>query len=130
MQTPAHSIYSRDKTPMKTTLKLEELGMFLLSIYAFNQLDYAWWVYLALILTPDIGMIGYLFGNTVGAFTYNLFHHKGIAVGVYVLGMYLGLNIVMLMGIILFGHASLDRVFGYGLKYTDGFKSTHLGKLS
>lgn len=115
---------------MKNTLKLEELAMFLLSIYAFNQLDYAWWVYLALILTPDIGMIGYLFGNTVGAFTYNLFHHKGIAVGVYILGMYLGLDMIMLMGVILFGHASLDRIFGYGLKYTDGFKSTHLGKLS
>ena len=47
---------------MKTTLKLEELLMFVLGIYLFSLLDYAWWWFLVLILTPDIGMIGYAFG--------------------------------------------------------------------
>lgn len=30
---------------------------------------------------------------------------------------------------ILFAHASLDRVFGYGLKYADGFSHTHMGDI-
>ena len=34
-----------------------------------------------------------------------------------------------LPGIILFGHASMDRIFGYGLKFSDNFKHTHLGNL-
>ena len=33
----------------------------------------------------------------------------------------------LLLGIILFGHASMDRVFGYGLKFGDNFHHTHLG---
>ena len=61
---------------MKTIIKLEEVLMFVLGIYLFNQLDYAWWWFLVLILAPDIGMLGYLFGNRAGAFTYNLFHHS------------------------------------------------------
>lgn len=28
---------------------------------------------------------------------------------------------------ILFGHSAMDRIFGYGLKFNDNFKNTHLG---
>jgi hypothetical protein len=30
-------------------------------------------------------------------------------------------------GTLLFTHASFDRILGYGLKYFDSFKHTHLG---
>ncbi|WP_421877628.1 DUF4260 domain-containing protein [Marinoscillum sp.] len=112
---------------MKTTLKLEELALFGLSIYLFTRLDFAWWYFPAFILLPDIGMIGYAFGARIGALTYNLFHHKGLAVIVLLLGYWIGNDWVALIGIILFGHASMDRIFGYGLKYPDHFKNTHLG---
>lgn len=84
---------------------------------------------MVLILLPDIGMLGYLGGNKIGAFSYNLFHHKGIAIVIYLLGLYLVLPIVQLIGIILFSHASFDRALGYGLKYDKGFKFTHLGSI-
>lgn len=103
--------------------------MFLLSIYLFNQLHFAWWWYLVLILTPDIGMIGYAFGNKAGAITYNVFHHKAIALAVYVFGLYQQNETIQLAGLILFGHSSMDRIMGYGLKTYEGFKFTHLGKL-
>lgn len=35
----------------------------------------------------------------------------------------------MLAGVILFAHASMDRIFGYGLKYADDFKHTHLQEI-
>lgn len=114
---------------MKTTLKLEELALFLFGVYLFSLLPYAWWWFLVLILAPDIGMLGYLFGNKTGAFCYNLFHHRGIAILVYLLGIYLGSTPVQLAGVILFSHAAMDRIFGYGLKYDKGFKFTHLGNL-
>ena len=114
---------------MKNLLKLEELAMFLLSIYLFALLDYAWWVYLVLILTPDIGMLGYLVNTKVGALTYNLFHHKGIAILIGFAGIWWQDPIMQLAGIILFGHASMDRMLGYGLKFNDSFKHTHLGSL-
>jgi hypothetical protein len=114
---------------MKKIIQLEELAMFLLSIYLFSQLQFVWWWYLVLILTPDIGMIGYAFGNKPGAITYNLFHHKAIALALYVFGLYQQNETIQLAGIIVFGHSSMDRMMGYGLKTYEGFKFTHLGKL-
>jgi len=114
---------------MKFALKLEELGMLLLSIWLFSFLPFAWWAYLALILVPDLSMIGYAFNNKIGAITYNIVHHKGIAIGLYILGQYIHNDWLQLAGLILFGHSSMDRMLGYGLKYYSGFKKTHLGEL-
>ena len=114
---------------MKNLIKLEELMMFLLSIVLFSTLDYAWWVFVALILVPDIGMLGYLINPKLGSISYNLFHHKGIALIILILGWYVISEELLLAGIILFGHASMDRIFGYGLKFDDSFKHTHLGNI-
>lgn len=114
---------------MKTVIKLEELGLFILGIYLFSLLNYQWWWFPALILAPDLSMFGYIINTKTGAFSYNLFHHRGVAVLVYILGCYLRIEIVQLMGIILFSHAAMDRIFGYGLKYETGFKYTHLGEI-
>jgi hypothetical protein len=114
---------------MKNIIRIEEAAMFALSILLFTELSYAWWWFLVLILAPDIGMIGYAFGDKIGAYSYNLFHHKGVAILVYALGWWLSNDYLLFSGIILFGHASMDRIFGYGLKYEKGFKFTHLGEI-
>jgi len=114
---------------MKIALKLEELTLFVLGVFAFSQLSFAWWWFLILLLTPDIGMLGYLFGNKTGAVCYNIFHHRGVALLVYFCGIYFNVEIVQLVGIILFSHIAMDRIFGYGLKYHKGFKYTHLGNI-
>jgi len=101
--------------------------MFILGVFAFKLLDFNWWWFLVLLLTPDVGMLGYAVNSKIGAITYNLLHHKGIAIVIYLSGVYLQNEIIQLIGVILFSHSSLDRVFGYGLKYADGFKHTHLG---
>jgi hypothetical protein len=112
---------------MKRTIALEEGVMFGVSIFLFNQLSFAWWWYLVLILTPDLSMLGYLVNTRTGALVYNFFHHKGVAIVVYVTGFYLNNEVLQLIGLILFGHSSMDRMLGYGLKYPDNFQNTHLG---
>lgn len=114
---------------MKITLKLEELGMMLLGIYGLVYFDCAWWYYLLMFIGPDIAMLGYLAGNKVGAVSYNLFHHKGVAVAVFLTGFYLNQTELQIAGIIIFGHSAFDRLMGYGLKYEKGFKYTHLGTI-
>ena len=104
---------------MNLSFKIEELGMFLLGVFLFYQMEFVWWWFLVLILAPDIGALGYLVSPKIGVVSYNLFHHKGIAIAIYFLGVYLQNQGVQLAGIILFSHASLDRVFGYGLKRLD-----------
>jgi hypothetical protein len=72
---------------------------------------------------------GYAFGNKVGAVAYNLFHHRGIAVLVYLVGIYTSNQVVQLIGVVLLAHSSMDRMFGYGLKYEKGIRFTHLGEI-
>ena len=112
---------------MKIVIRLEELAMVGLSIYTLARYQADWWWYIILVIGPDISMIGYLGGNKTGAFVYNLFHHKGVAVLIIVAGFILSIEWLVMTGIILFGHSSMDRFFGYGLKMEQGFKYTHLG---
>ena len=114
---------------MKIQLKLEELAMMLLGIFAFFQLSFSWWWFLVLFFLPDVGMIGYLINNKIGAYLYNIFHHKAVAIIIYLVGFVFQVEIVQLVGIILFSHSSFDRMLGYGLKYENGFKFTHLGEI-
>jgi len=122
---------------MKTLLKLEELALLFLGFFLFMRLDLSVWYFFALILVPDIGMIGYVFGTKVGAISYNITHHRGIAILLYFVGSsFLYLPSLQLAGVIIFSHAAMDRIFGYGLKYNRyglkynrGFKFTHLGEI-
>jgi hypothetical protein len=74
-------------------------------------------------------MIGYALGNKTGAIVYNTFHHKALVIALFVFGAYQHNEVIQLIGIILFGHSSMDRMWGYGLKTFDGFKSTHLREI-
>lgn len=114
---------------MKNLIKLEELFIFAFSIFLFSKLDFAWWWYPVLLFTPDLSMIGYIVNPRVGSWVYNLVHFKGLGLGMYVLGTMLANPILQLAGVILFGHSSMDRILGYGLKYPDSFQHTHLGMI-
>jgi len=114
---------------MKKLIQLEEALLFSLGIYLFSLLNYSWWWFPALLLVPDLSMIGYGLGNKAGAWCYNIAHHRALAIGVYLLGIYIENEVIQLAGIILFAHSSMDRMFGYGLKYEKGFKFTHLGEI-
>jgi len=112
---------------MKNLLKLEELFLLGLSLFLFSGLDYGWGWYALLFFAPDLSMVGYLANPRLGSWTYNLIHHKGLSVVLYLLGHLLGNPALQFAGTLLLGHSSFDRVFGYGLKYPDAFQNTHLG---
>jgi positive regulator of sigma E activity len=116
---------------MKITLKLEELAMTAIAIYflSIHNLGISFWWWSLIFFSPDISMLGYLLNTRVGAISYNLFHHKGIALVTVALGYYFHNDIVIAIGILLFAHSSFDRTMGYGLKYPDSFKNAHLGTL-
>ncbi|RNL77375.1 DUF4260 family protein [Sinomicrobium pectinilyticum] len=113
---------------MKRTIQAEELFMFILGVYLFRQTGYSWWWFFGLFLVPDIGMTGYLWGSRTGAVTYNLLHHKGIAIGLFLLGVFLRSQPLQMAGAICFAHSGFDRMLGYGLKYGNSFNNTHLDR--
>ncbi len=114
---------------MKTLLRLEELLMFAFALFLFSGLDSSWGLFALLFFAPDLSMIGYLINPRLGAWTYNLVHHKGLGITLYVLSVLLPAPWLTFTGILLFAHSSFDRIFGYGLKHEDAFQNTHLGRI-
>ncbi len=116
---------------MKKIIRTEELAMTAAAIYLISILHtgFSWWAYLLLFFAPDISMLGYVGGNAAGAFFYNLFHHRGIALAIAAAGVWFTAPLLIFAGLMLFAHSSFDRMMGYGLKHVTGFKHTHLGEL-
>ena len=114
---------------MNLLLQLEELVFFIASIYLFSLTSFSWWIFPLLLFTPDVSMIGYAKDTKIGSIIYNLGHHRGIIVLLYLLSIYIKSDVLSLISIILFAHSTLDRTVGYGLKYSDDFKHTHLNEL-
>src|SRR5215203_2197797 len=114
---------------MKNLIRLEEFGILIVSIVVLYKLNMniSWWLYIILFLSPDIGMVGYLFNTKVVAFTYNFFHHKAVAGILLVIGIILVNDYLLFIGSLLFAHSAFDRVLGFGLKYPDNFKHTNIG---
>jgi hypothetical protein len=101
---------------LKTILKLEEIGLVLLSFYLFLALDYAWWWFPLLFFLPDISLIGFLINKNAGTITYNLIHHKALSVSLYLLGSFTHMPVLQLAGLVMFGHSSFDRTLGFELQ--------------
>jgi len=70
----------QEKT-MDFAIKIEEAAITAVFIYFLSKynLGLPVWAWVLLFFSPDLSMLGYLVNTTVGAFTYNLFHHRGIA---------------------------------------------------
>lgn len=114
---------------LRNILRLEELAQLLACIYIFSLLNFSWWWFAFLLLTPDIGILGYLINPKIGALTYNFLHNKITALLFYSLGIYFSADVLKLIGVILYAHAAMDRTVGYGLKYSNAFAHTHLGTI-
>ena len=114
---------------MKTLIKLEELGLLAVSVFFLYKLNiqFSWWLYVLLFLSPDIGMIGYAINTKAGAATYNLTHHKAVASIFIILGVMMTNDYFLFAGLMLLAHSAFDRILGFGLKYPDDFKHTNIG---
>jgi hypothetical protein len=118
----------QEKT-MDITIKIEEAAITAVSIYFLSKynLGLPVWALVLLFFSPDLSMLGYLVSTRIGAFTYNLFHHRGLALALLATGFLMQLDMLITGGLVLVAHSSFDRMLGYGLKFTDDFKHTSLG---
>ena len=109
--------------------RLEGLVLFVAGIYAWLAFGGAWWLFLLLLLTPDISMLGYLVNARVGANVYNLVHSYLLPAAILAFGLWLNVPILTFAGVLVLAHIGWDRMLGYGLKFSSGFQDTHLGKI-
>jgi hypothetical protein len=91
--------------------------------------DHAWWLYVALVLAPDLSMLGYAAGARAGAVTYDIVHTYALPVALATAGVLADTGSLVAVGLIWIAHIGVDRAVGYGLKYPSGFKDTHLQRV-
>ena len=110
-------------------LKAGRIGNVLMSIYFLPFLRAEWYWYALVLFGPGISLLAYLINKKVGASCYNFFHHKTVAIALLFICYFLPADCFLLIAVVIFGHSSQNRFFGFGLKYYEGFNITHLGKI-
>ena len=86
-------------------------------------------LFLVLILVPDLSMLGYLKGKRTGAATYNVAHTYASPIALLGVGILLNFGLATALALIWITHIAVDRALGYGLKSSEGFSVTHLGRI-
>jgi Domain of unknown function (DUF4260) len=114
---------------VRATLRLEGAAAFATAIALYGHAGLSWPLFALLILAPDLAMLGYLIGPKAGAQAYNLVHTYALALPLALAGFWLASPLALALGLILIAHIGMDRMLGYGLKYSSGFRDTHLGRI-
>lgn len=110
-------------------LRLEGAALLAAVVLIYARLDYAWWVFLLLLLAPDLSAVGYLAGNRIGSICYNAVHTSIVPLALAVAAWWVGATLGLQLALIWLAHIGMDRMLAYGLKYPDGFKSTHFDRV-
>lgn len=110
-------------------LHIEGFALFVAAVLLYIHLGASGWLFLLLILAPDLSMIGYLRSPRVGAVVYDVAHLEAIPLLLLVIAFLAGGSAFLPFGLIWLAHIGMDRTVGYGLKYASGFKDTHLERV-
>lgn len=112
-----------------TVLRIEGVALLWAAMMLYARIDESWWLFALLFFAPDVAMVGYAAGARIGAMIYNAFHSLAVALPVIVIGVVGDWHLVTAIGLVWLAHIGFDRVLGYGLKYPEGFKQTHLQRV-
>lgn len=119
----------RDPTRPTVILRLDGLAVALVAILLYRELGVAWWIFAAGFLAPDLAFAAYLAGPRIGAAAYNVVHTYLWGVALFGVGLFGAHASLMAAGLIWIAHVAIDRLVGFGLKYPDGFRRTHLQRV-
>ena len=111
----------------RTWLMVEGLAIAVAGLLVHGTTGASWWLVPALFLVPDLSALGYLAGDRVGAWTYNLAHTAPLPVVLLAAGLAWDTTALVVAGGVGLVHVGVDRALGYGVKYDHGFGHTHLG---
>jgi len=112
--------------PPRLLLRLEGFAAFVAALVAYRLEGGTWLLLAGLFLAPDLSMLAYLAGPRRGAMAYNAVHTyvaPGLLAGAMALRL---LPVFWQAPLIWLCHIGLDRALGFGLKYPEAFRATHL----
>ena len=108
-------------------LRLEGLVVAAATAALYARTGASWWLFAALWLAPDLSMLGYLGRPCRAARIYNAFLTYLIPGLLVLIASLLRAPDVFAVALIWANHIGVDRLLGFGLKYSAGFGWTHLG---
>lgn len=112
---------------LKTVLRIEGLCVLIISTLLYQSTGQGWGTFALLFFIPDISLLGYLQNKHYGAILYNLAHSYILPLLMLIVMLWSSNHQWLYLLYIWIGHIGFDRMLGFGLKYSDGFKYTHLG---
>ena len=110
-------------------LRAEGAILFLVATTLYWKEDGSWLVFALAFFLPDLAMVGYLRGNRVGAALYNAAHSSVVPGCLAIIGILTTSALLTAIALIWLAHIGFDHAIGYGLKYPDRFKDTHLARV-
>jgi len=99
------------------------------AVIGYSTLNSPWWLFFALLLAPDLFMLGYIANPNIGAKIYNIGHSYLGPLALIAMGLLNGGELQISIGCIWAAHIGMDHLFGYGYKYPDAFKHTHFNEI-
>lgn len=108
-------------------LQLEGAMLLVGALIAFSTTHRSWWLVPLVLFLPDLFAAGYLGGTRIGAHIYNVAHTTALPALLVGLGCWQHNSIVLVLGLVWLSHIGMDRMLGFGLKYSDRPQHTHLG---
>ena len=107
-------------------LRSEGVALLALAIVLYGSSGRSWWLLVALLPAPDLGLLGYLRSKRAGAVAYDLTHTYLPPAILAVVGVVTGSGLAVALALVWFAHIGMDRALGLGLQYPDGSGRTHL----
>ncbi len=118
------------RPPSSIWLRLEGGAALTGALILYGGTEESWLLFALLALAPDLSLLAYLVGPVAGRRAYNAVHTY---VGPVLLGVFgpiaWGSTLPASVALVWGAHVAADRLLGFGLKTTDDFKDTHLGRI-
>ncbi len=105
--------------PVSLLMRLEGAAVAAAAALVFLMAGFAWWWLLVVFLLFDLGFLGYVVSNRVGAATYNGMHNYVVPVALLAVWAIAGANGLDLGALAFVGaswlfHVGVDRAVGFG----------------
>lgn len=113
----------------RVLLHLEGAAVLVVATAAFFRLGHPWWLFLLLIIAPDLSLLALAAGPRVGGLIYDMAHTMIWPIILLGVGWWLGASLAVAVALGWLAHLGMDRMVGYGLRYLDGGKESHLGRV-
>jgi Domain of unknown function (DUF4260) len=111
--------------------RVEGAAVLAAAVVAWTTMEASWLLFAALLLAPDLAILGYLAGPRVGAAVYNAAHSYAGPAAALVAGLtgVAAAGWALPAAAVWAAHIGMDRALGYGLKLPTGFRDTDLGRI-